>query len=53
MTYDFTLCDTMSSMSLATTVQALTILGLLNTHLKESFVTMSPIPTNDVVANNE
>jgi hypothetical protein len=43
----------MSSMSRQTTVEALTILGSLNNYLKASFVTMSLIPTKNVVANFE
>jgi hypothetical protein len=43
----------MSSMSRQTTADALTSLGSSNNHSKESFVTMSPIPTKDVIANME
>ena len=49
--YMFTLCDTMSFMSLAATEEALITLGLLNDHSKDSLVTMSPMPTKDVVDN--
>ena len=45
----FTLCDIMSFMSLLTAEEALTDLGLLNNHSKDSLVTMSPMPTKDMV----
>jgi hypothetical protein len=43
----------MSSMSRQITAEALTILGSLNNHSNASFVTMSFIPTKDIVANFE
>ena len=45
----FTLCDIMSFMSRLTAEEALTDLGLLNNHSKDSLVTMSPMPTKDMV----
>ena len=46
-----TLCDLMSSMSLAMKFEDDIILGLLVTQSKASFVAISPIPTKDVVAS--
>ena len=46
-----TLCDLMSSMSLAMKFEDDIILGSLVTQSKASFVAISPIPTKDVVAS--
>ena len=50
---DHTLCDVMSSMNLAITVEALIILGSLITQSKASFDAISPIPMKDEVASKE